>query len=184
MSSPQMELKPAFKKIENKKRHLIELIRSVPEEKYAFQPSSKSWSVGQTANHLFLSEKLSLAYLRKKMSYPDTIPKFHIKSWWSMFVYKYVLRFVKVKAPKQINMWEEQVVLLPDELDRQWSALRLELWTFLVEKYPQFKNHLVYNHPFAGRLTMKQMLTFFNDHIEHHTHQVKRIINKLGEGEG
>ena len=180
MPNPEMELKPVFDKMENRKRYLIELLRSFPVEKFAQQPSPESWSVGQAANHLFLSEKFSLAYLRKKMSYPDTIPKFHIKSWWGMFAYKYILRFVKVKAPKQINMWEEQVMLKPDELDRQWSDLRLELWTFLTEKYPQFKNHLVYNHPFAGRLTMKQMLTFFCDHIDHHTRQVKRIMKKLG----
>lgn len=170
-----------FQRMEKKKKLLIELIQSIPKAKYRQQLNPQSWSVGQASNHLYLSEKLSLAYLRKKMSYPDTIPRFHIKSWWGMFKYKIILTSTKAKAPKQINMWEDQEVLLPEQLDQKWSELRIELFDFIREKYPQFRNHLVYNHPFAGRLSMKQMLIFFNDHINHHTKQVRRILKEIGE---
>lgn len=167
--------------MEHHKQILMDLLSSLPSEKYLLQPNPNSWSAGQAANHLYLSEKLSLAYLRKKMSYPESIPKFHIKSWLGMFTYKIILiGIVKAKAPKQINMWGDQEVLPSDQLDQKWSELRVELFSFIREKHPQFKNDLVYNHPLAGRLSMQQMLIFFNDHIGHHTKQVNRILKEIG----
>ncbi len=181
MNNKDQALESQFERMEKKKSLLIDLIRPLPEEKYRQQPNPQSWSAGQAANHLYLSEKLSLAYLRKKMSYPDTISKYHIKSWFGMYAYKIILTgIVKSKAPKQINMWGDQEVLQPDMLDQKWSDLRLELFGFIREKYPQFKNDLVFKHPFAGRLSMRQMLIFFNDHIAHHTRQVRRIIRVIG----
>jgi len=166
--------------MEQKKDFLIDLIRSMPYDKYIQQPKPGHWSAGQAANHLYLSEKLSFAYLRKKMAYPDTIPPFHIKSWMGMIKLKIImLRLIKARAPKTINMWEDQEVLHPNDLDRKWKDLRIELFDFVREKYPLFGSHLVYNHPVAGRLSMKQMITFFIDHIEHHTRQVKRILKEI-----
>ena len=166
--------------MEHHKQILMDLVRSVPPDKYLQQPNPHRWSAGQAANHLYLSEKLSLAYLRKKMSYPDTIPKFHFKSWLAMFTYKIILTgIVKASAPKQINMWGDHEVFPPDQLDQKWSELRAELFGFIREKHPQFKNDLVFKHPFAGRLSMQQMLVFFNDHIRHHTKQVRRILNEI-----
>jgi len=165
--------------LEIKKKQLINLISTLPLEKYMQQPDPQSWSVDQAANHLYLSEKLSLAYLRKKLNYPDTVPKFHFKSWIGIFFYKYIIRFTRAKAPKHINMWEGQHVLPPDPLDQQWSELRVEMKNFITDQLPRFKDHLVYNHPFAGRLTFTQMLQFFNDHIDHHTKQIHRILKKI-----
>lgn len=180
MNSKEKRIELQIRKMENKKLQLIRLLNSLKSEKYNQQPDPKSWSAGQVANHLYLSEKLSLAYLRKKMSYPDTIPPFHIKSWGGILLYKLVFASgIKFKAPKQISMWEIQEVLPADQLDRKWNELRVELFGFLREKYPQFRNRLVYNHPFAGRMTMNQMLIFLNDHIRHHTKQVRRILKKI-----
>ena len=82
----------------------------------------------------------------------------------------------KWKAPKAINMWEQQTILSPDELDKKWSALRQNLITFLETHQENFGKHLVYRHPYAGRMTMQQMLIFLNDHMAHHVKQIKKII--------
>ena len=179
-----MEILPSaiagqFERLERKKKELMLLIRSVPPEKYSFQKNSKSWSVGQTANHLFLSEKLSLSYLRKKVKYATGIPPFSWKSWLAMMTYKLIFKFKKAKAPGPINMWEQQEVLMPDELDQRWDALREELKVFISDQYPVYKNALIFKHPFAGRLSMHQTLIFFGDHITHHTKQINRIIKNF-----
>jgi hypothetical protein len=179
MDQFQVRIEKPFQLMESKKKLLLDYIRQLPPEKYLQQPDKSTWSIGQAANHLYLSEKLSLAYLKKKLSYPDTIPPYSIKSRWSMIVYKLFFKFLKAKAPKGINMWEGQDILLPEELDSKWSDLRRELFEFLKEKYPAFKTHLVYNHPFAGRLTFTQTLYFFADHIDHHFKQIRKIEQRL-----
>jgi hypothetical protein len=172
------KIEKQFRRMAEKKNSLLSMLRPLAEEVYNRKPLPGKWSPGQIANHLYLSEKFSLAYLRKKMSYPETIPEYHFKSWLKYYAYKTAMPFLSAKAPKTINMWEGQDVLSPAELDVQWEALRNELRDFISEKYPAFKNHSVYNHPFAGRLTMEQMLIFFNDHIDHHTKQLRRILKK------
>ena len=177
MALIQDPLAGPFRKLEAKKERLMHLLLVLPTEAYLKQPSPQSWSIGQAANHLFLSETFSLAYLKKKMSYPDDLPPFHVKSWGSVLLTKLALNTpYKAKAPKTINMWENQPILLPDELNQKWSALRIELKNFLDGHHPTYGRHLVFRHPFAGRMTMRQMLIFFNDHMAHHIRQVQRIM--------
>ncbi len=158
----------------------MDLIRNLPAQIYYRQPDQKTWSIGQVANHLYLSESLSLAYLKKKLSYPDTIPGFSIKSFWSLFFVNFTLWTpIKVKAPAKINMWDKQEVLSPDELEHKWNAVRKDISDTIMENLPGFKTHLVYRHPYAGRMTMKQMLIFMNHHIAHHLRQARKIIKRI-----
>ncbi len=169
-----------FARMEKKKAFLLNLIRDLPDDQYVRQPVPGSWSLAQVANHLYLSEKFSLMYLKKKLSYPDSIPAFHPKSWAGMLLYKAVLASViKVRAPQTINMWEGQEIMKVAELEDKWTLLRQEMMELIRQQYPSFKNHLVYRHPFAGRLTFFQMLHFFGDHIEHHTRQARRILKAI-----
>lgn len=179
MPGKTQEIRRQFEKLESKKKNLLALLHTIPAEKYMRQPSPESWSIAQAANHIYLSERLSLAYLRKKMSYPDTIPPYHIKSWGAVMLIKFTLwtRY-KIKAPKAINMWEQQDILSPEELEKKWSKVRTDLISFMEEHQPTFGSHLVYNHPFAGRMTMYQTLIFLNDHMAHHFKQINRIVSK------
>lgn len=169
-----------FHKLDQKKTQLMERLYTLPEETYHKQSSPGSWSAGQAANHIYLSEQLSLAYLKKKLSYPDTVPPFSIKSWGAMWLLKFSLNTpYKVKAPKAINMWEQQAILGPSELNEKWDMLRSDLKFFVEKNYPVFGNRLAYKHPFAGRMTMYQMLVFFNDHMAHHMRQMDRILKEI-----
>ena len=181
MAGPSKAIRQQFDKLEEKKKKLMLLLASLPKDLYLKQPSSGKWSVAQAANHVFLSEKLSLAYLRKKLSYPESIPRYHPKSWGGVWLVKLVfMTNYKWKAPKAINMWEEQQVLSPDELNQKWTSLREELISFLEKHEPSFGKHLVYRHPYAGRMTMSQMLIFMNDHMGHHLQQINRILKENG----
>ena len=180
MSTANQSIQIQLKRMEKKKQTLMNLIQELSEQSYSLQHNEYTWSVGQVANHLYLSERLSLAYLKKKLTYPDTIPAFSIKSLWSLFFVNFTLWSpVKVKAPVMINMWEKQEVLSPDDLQQRWTEVRRELEAIIMENQPRFSSHLVYNHPFAGRMTMKQMLIFINHHMAHHLRQARRIIRKI-----
>lgn len=180
MTGPTTQIHHQFEKLELKKKILINLITSLSDEKYNQQPSSGSWSVAQAANHIFLSEQLSTAYIRKKLSYPDTLLPFQIKSWGGVYLIKLVLwSGYKRKAPVNINMWDQQPILSQADLEQQWSKLRADMITLIEKHQGAFGSHMVYRHPFAGRMTMHQMLIFFNDHMAHHMKQINRIVSKI-----
>lgn len=182
MPNNDNKIKIQFKRMDQKKQDLMNIIRSLPVENYLQNPDPKSWSIGQIANHLYLSERLSLAYLTKKLSYPDTIPPFSIKSWWSLYTVNFILWSpFKIKAPPAINMWKDIEVLNPDDLDSKWNLVRNDLAALIEEHRPWFHHHLVFNHPLSGRMTMTQMLIFFNHHIAHHIRQIKRSLRKINK---
>ena len=168
-----------MKHLDQKKQSLLQILTKLTEEEYFRQPSPDSWSVAQAANHIYLSERYSMRYIQKKLSFPDTLAPFHPKSWASVLLLKIVLFTpYKAKAPKIINMWEDQPLMSPASLNEEWMRLRTELFECVKNHYPQFGSYLVYKHPFAGRLTLHQMLIFLNDHMAHHIRQINKILKK------
>jgi uncharacterized damage-inducible protein DinB len=173
-----------FDKLEEQKKSLMHLISTLTDENFTRQPSPDSWSVAQAANHIFMSEQLSTAYIRKKLSYPDTLQRFQFRSWPAVWLLKFVLWSpYKRKAPQAINMWDNQTILSREDLDVKWSALRKDMITLIDEHQPTFGKHMVYRHPYAGRMTMHQMLIFFNDHMAHHIRQVNKIMKAINSEE-
>jgi uncharacterized damage-inducible protein DinB len=166
--------------MEVKKQEIMKLLGSLSPEQYHLQPDPASWSMGQVANHLYLSERNSLAYLRKKLSYPDQVPGYSPKSWAGIGMIKlaYLFHF-KIKAPESINMWKVGMAMPFEELKLKWDELRREMISYIEQQEPVFGHHLAFRHPFAGRMTMHQMLIFMNDHIRHHQAQINRIQQKL-----
>jgi len=171
-----------FNQMELKKQELLVLLQSLPAGQYHTQPDQRTWSVGQVAQHLYMSERNSLAYLKKKLSYPDTVPRFHPKSWGGIGLIKLVFAIgYKIKAPESIDMSKMESIMDLEELKTKWGELRLELISFLERNEPTFGRHMAFRHPFAGRMTMHQMLIFINDHFRHHQQQIKRILLQLSE---
>lgn len=154
--------------------------RALSGEQYMQKPHPDAWSVAQVINHVYLSEFLSLGYIRKKLSYPDQVPHYHPKSWLSTMLIKMVFALrIKVKAPATIDMSTRPGVMPLDELTEKWKGLRTETQAFIAANEGQFGRHLAFRHLYAGRLTMYQMLIFFRDHLRHHHKQVKRVIRKV-----
>ena len=158
----------------------MQSIRSLPPTQYHQTPGPSAWSAGQIANHLYLSERLSMAYVHKKMQYPDTIPPYRPGSWlgvWSIRLAS-VSPF-RFQAPKAIDMRGDQKVMDPGQLDQAWSQLRMEMITALTAYSEQVGNRLVYRHPKAGRMTLHQMLLFFKIHLRHHHKQLRRTLHTV-----
>ena len=84
----------------------------------------------------------------------------------------------KFKAPKILGDVPEN--LHYQEVITNWNETRRQLQS-LVETIPDdLIDREVYRHPRAGRLNLTQMVTFFQDHFDHHASQVKRLI-KAGQ---
>ena len=87
---------------------------------------------------------------------------------------------IKIKAPDSIDMWKIREAMSLEELKTKWDELRKNLISFIEDQYPRFGKHLAFRHPFAGRMTMYQMLIFMNDHMNHHQKQMRKILQRTG----
>ncbi len=180
MTNSDSRIQRQFDRIDQRTRIIFDMLHSVTPEQYHQHPHPGQWTLLQIANHLYLSERSSLLYLRKKMSYPDTLPAFSISSWKTYYLVKLILITPKkVKAPPPIDMWTQTKIWEPDALEIKWNELHNEFSAYIEEQYPKFGRHLVFNHPFAGRMTMRQMLMFFCDHMDHHIRQMRRVSESV-----
>lgn len=140
-------------------------------------PASESWSVTQVLNHLLLSEKYSLQYCEKKLSFEPSLPKAGLAAAARALFVKWYLFFpFKVKAPALIS-----TSALPKEDDlanikTQYQTQRQLLRTFLEQLEENYLDREVYKHPFAGRLSFPGMFGFMTAHFRHHRKQIYRAL--------
>ena len=178
MSDPLPSIQRQLHRLQLQKQNLFGILNALPVEDFFRQPDANRWSIGQIANHLYLSERNSMAYLKKKLSYPDTVPRFHFKSWGGIILIRLVFGLhIRIKAPDSINVWKMDNLLSRDELEQKWNELRQDMKDYLELQVPVFKNKLAYRHPFAGRMSMHQMVMFLNDHFRHHQRQINRVLS-------
>ncbi len=149
--------------------------------KYSFEvldkkPKPGAWSVLEVLQHLLVVEKKSLAYAKKKSSYPESLKNANFNDHFRQFLlYLYLRAPLKIKAPALVN--EEQFVqgVTFEELMEDWQQARQELMAFLDSVPQEWAGKLIFR-TFAGRMTLGGMLFFFKEHFARHKKQIKRTL--------
>lgn len=167
---------PVFQALEQQREALISSLKNIPEEKYNTPAFPGKWSISQILTHLLTSEKLSLGYLKKKAQGIDAVKDSglveNVRLWLLIISQRIPLKY---KAPKVMVENTPPAMPLP-ELVEEWSTVREELKQFLVNMEDKHVRRVIYKHPIAGRLDVRQTMIFFREHIIHHTPQIKRQL--------
>lgn len=143
------------------------------------QPSDGGWSVLQVLHHLILAESASLGYIKKKLSFNPALGKAGFRSAWRLFVVDFYFRMpTKFKAPKGVDR-----EALPDRSEFiatkvKWEAQRKTLRQTLAHLPEDRFDRALYKHPFAGKMTLRQMLQFFGLHMKRHQKQINRVLRE------
>ncbi len=179
-----MPLRPKIQRrfdiLEAKTLDLFDDLNGIPTEVLVRHPEPGYWNALEAINHIYLGEKLSLQYVRHKLTKPETISKSRPDAWIRTLALKWVLYSpFKFKSPPQINMRSDQPVLALPELKDAWKVLRADLRHILEQHEIPLRHKLPYKQPYAGRMTLNQMMVFFEDHLVHHTRQIRRIIKQV-----
>jgi uncharacterized damage-inducible protein DinB len=173
----RQQLLSIYEKLEEERKSLFLYLNQYDDQAINQQPGAGRWSAQQVINHLILSEKYSVGYCKKKLSYNPTLKKAGIAAAFKgKLVTTYFKLPLKIKAPKGID-----TPALPqheplESIVEKWGSQRKAMKEFLDTVDDQYLDKEVYKHPFAGRLTLKGMMKFFVAHFRHHK---KQIINAL-----
>lgn len=173
------KLERVFGQLEAQRKQLEEQFSSLPDSDWNFSPQPGKWSMAQVFTHLVTSEKLSVGYMKKKAQGIEQAGTSGLLESVKMIilVISQRLPMMKFKAPKVV------VDNTPPAMDRQelfaaWEKSRLELKNFLEGISDAHVRKLIYKHPVAGRLDVRQALVFFGEHIRHHRPQLMRLLHK------
>ena len=169
-------IKIKFESLEESRKALIGSIESANESNLNKAPKPGKWSVNQILYHLLMSEYGSYKYVTKKLQ-SDNITTNGWKSKMASLILKIALVLpLKYKAPKVARIPPESLDFL--ELKSTWEINRAALWEMISTLPEETAKKNIYRHPAAGRFNLSQMLTFFQDHFDHHQKQVLNILQK------
>jgi len=167
-----------FDSLETQRNELLGLVTSLSTEELNAHPEGK-WSIAQVLSHLIASEHLSVIYLNKKLLGVKDVPNTGLAEELVMMalIISQRLPFIKFKAPKVIAE-NTQVYQTRDQLKEAWDNGRGELKNVLARFQDDQLKRKIYKHPIAGKLNIQQALRFFQEHINHHTPQVKKLLRQ------
>ena len=131
------------------------------------------WSPLQVCMHMYLAEKRSLAYVKKKLSFDPNLKKAGIVTWIRHLTLQWYLKSsFKFKAPKATTVFDETLELSLGKIKRDWLQERQAMRLYLTSVPATFLDKTVYRHPIVGRLSLLQMVRFFTVHFERHLEQI------------
>lgn len=171
------QLQTLFETIEKQKKDLLLHIDLLsPTQLQQHVPGQ--WSLGQVFAHLITSEKLSVQYLKKKYLGIEEQPRTGIIEELKMLTLVISQRLpFKFKAPKVVV---DNTPSFKDAatIAEAWAATRAEMKDLLSQFTADQLTRKVYKHPVAGKLNIRQALQFFQEHLIHHTPQIKRLLKQ------
>lgn len=166
-----------FDRLETQRANLLKLVAPLSSEQLTAHPEGK-WSIAQILSHLIASEQLSVKYLNKKILGINESPQTGIREELVMIMLTISQRFpFRFKAPKVVveNTTPYQTL---DQFKKAWEKTRGEMHALLSRfNHDQLKRK-VYKHPIAGMLNIQQAVQFFQEHITHHTPQIKNLLSR------
>lgn len=161
-------------------RDLLTDLEGYSEDTLNKAPKEGAWSVFQIMNHLILAERKSIQYVQKKLSFDPKLKSAGITSKMSsLLVNTYLSSPMKVKAPEMISGDNLPSHSTFWEVTKAWKTDREALQKYLNELPEELFKKEIYKHPLGGRLSLEQMLSFFQKHYARHHKQIYRTLDQL-----
>jgi uncharacterized damage-inducible protein DinB len=169
------KLQKLIDSLEGQRSQLLKTITPLSSEKLNNRIDN-GWSINQIIAHLIAAEKLSLAYIQKKVLAINEVDDTGLVEELKMMALKLSQRLpFRFKAPRLVveNTSTSTDIFV---LEQEWISVRQQL-KGLLEKFSDDQiNRKIYKHVRAGKLNIQHMLIFFGEHIIHHQPQIKRLL--------
>ena len=137
--------------------------------------NKNKWSIAENLYHLWLTEFITIKYIKKKTSYPESLVNVSYFSKFKMKLLELIFfTGLKMKAPK----------ITYDSIPKNIEIKKLkETWIKSRKSFEKLVNALdqsilkkgILRHPIAGRIDIHMTLKFIKMHFNHH----RKIITKL-----
>ena len=162
--------------LSHKTDELLESLAVYDPEILQKKPNADQWSVIQVLDHLILTEDSCLQYLHKKILGAESVRDVGLKQSFLMLVSKaaYGGTFKFKARVDAINHPNNDLTL--EEIRTKWSGSRSKMGAFLEDFPDAYLKKALFRHPFLGRISVPQMLTFLGDHVIHHKGQIRRVM--------
>ena len=170
----QPALKQRFDLLQQRKNSFMQILKQATPAQRNFKPAGNGWNMLQVGEHLAAAEHglFIQAIKGEPMGQPSL--RSNLTFWLVVALFKTPIR---IKAPKAAMPKKE---LTFEALSSLWQRGRKQMGDYLEAQPESALSRPVLNHPFVKPMTLGQALLFFQVHLEHHMHQLKRIQKAEG----
>lgn len=177
-----MEVTACSRMFEEMERERAELLAELEEwglVRLGFRPARGEWSAVEVLDHIVLAEAGTTGDMRASLKTPHVLgdeprPK--------VAALERALRSEErftVPAGAGIDPGSETRYA---DVVRRWEAARAELGLMVAGMSEEDGRCGVFEHPFAGWMTMREVLGHMSDHLYHHRFQLERL--RVGSASG
>ena len=141
--------------------------------------NKNKWSIAENLYHLWLTEFITIKYIKKKTSYPESLVNVSCFSKIKMKLLELIFfTGVKMKAPK----------ITYDSMPQNIEIKKLrETWLKSRKSFQELVNSLdkailkkgILRHPIAGRIDINMTLQFIKMHFHHHRKIIAKLESKI-----
>jgi uncharacterized damage-inducible protein DinB len=162
-----------FQDLETQRTDLLAELSEWPPSRVSFRPSPGAWSAIEVLDHIVKAEAGTIADIRTGLQNPHNIgdeARPNIAA---------LDRALRTDQRFQVPL--QAVAIHPDsqttfqDVASRWEQVRAELKSLLESLEPAATRCGVFQHPFAGWMTIADVLNHFSAHLHHHGFQIARL---------
>ena len=170
-----MSKKNSFKVINNDLEDLFEKLSVYTNEDLNKKINKDKWSIAENLYHVWLSEFITIKYIKKKTRYPEDLVNVSFVSKFRMKLLELIFfTGIKMKAPKiTYDSMPKNIEI--KKLRKTWIKSRKSFEVLVNALDESILKKGILRHPIAGRIDINMTLQFIQMHFHHH----RKIIAKL-----
>ncbi len=176
LMDPELEVNYLF--LEKSRNRLFDELEDFEDGQLNVLPATDKWSINQIVAHMILVEQFTIGYIQNKIKKEETLQTSSFMNLTKSIILKVALRSgMKFKAPQVVAVVPDKASLHAIRLE--WDNVRFQLEDLLTELPPHLMHKYLFKHPYSGPLTVKQTLSFLQDHFDHHLQQIRQLRQQL-----
>lgn len=173
------QLQKAFTRSERQRLVLLDSLSKVSTADLNKIPAPGKWSASEIIAHLIVAERLSIAYMKKKIQGVEQVDDSGWREEMKMLLLQLSQRVpgLKFKAPHYIV---ENTPSFTDfeSLKSEWDKTRDEFREFLKSISEKHIKRKIYKHARVGYLNVQHAIIFFGEHVTHHATQIRKLTKR------
>lgn len=169
------KLELLFQTLEKQRSNVLNELKSTSAETLNHSRNNK-WSISQVVGHMVQAERMSVAYMSKKINAIKEVDDTGL--WGEMKLWVFIISQrvpLKYKAPANLGDKPPSYADFA-ALEKDWNDARQSLKQFLETVPDSGLSKMIYRHPVMGRSNVVHALKFFREHIIHHHPQIKKQL--------
>jgi DinB superfamily len=163
----------AFERLEEQRAAVLTRVTEWPHGSVTFRPEANAWSATEVLDHVVLAEAGTIADVEAALAQPHLVEDAERRGVHAL--HRALRSQKKYQVPDAAEMILPRAHVSLLEVIGRWEQTRQHLRSLLERLSPADAAGGVFHHPYAGWMTVQEVMEHLGDHLYHHEFQLERV---------